>query len=288
MFTFNKKTFAFMSGLFAMAAVLPAKAENEASATFQPVADVASGQAQIVYFRAPTSTDAKNADIYVDGEFHTALVPASYTAFCVAAGQHTLGSYIGDDPFYKGKKENLRQMNLEAGKTYYAEVDESNQNVLNVLEKSVAEPALMSTKAQRVYLSRASAVKPCQYLYNDVNLAGDVLFNFGQYSEANIKPEGRDAIDTVATKAASSDAKVTIIGHTDPIGSESSNLSLGLKRAQTVRNIFIEKGVNPDNITASSAGSKEALVQGCSSLPRTKKISCYAPDRRVVVRFFKN
>ncbi|TNV11860.1 hypothetical protein FH968_22210 [Buttiauxella sp. B2] len=261
---------------------------NKQQSAYQPVADVAAGQAQVVYYRSgDMSKAAKNADIYVDGEFQTALPPAMYTAFCVPAGRHSLGAYIGDDPLYKGKKENLREIMLETGKTYYAEVDESALNVLNVVKKSQATPVLLNTKHQDVLLSRASAVTPCKYLYTDHVLSGDVLFDFGKYSERDLKPEGREAIHKLA-QTEMPDAKITVIGHTDPIGKESRNLVLGLKRAQTVRNILIENGIKTENVTISSSGSKEPLATGCESQSRTLKIQCYAPDRRVVIRISRH
>ncbi|MFJ2713266.1 OmpA family protein [Pseudomonas sp. NPDC087346] len=64
---------------------------------------------------------------------------------------------------------------------------------------------------------------------------------------------------------------IEVIGHTDAIGSDSSNQALGLKRAQTVRRLLIEGGLPA--ASARSVGSREPVSGDCDGR-----------DRRVVVR----
>lgn len=53
------------------------------------------------------------------------------------------------------------------------------------------------------------------------------------------------------------DIKANIIGHTDNIGSPSSNLILSQKRAETVKNYLVGLGINPNRIKAIGKGSSE-------------------------------
>lgn len=53
---------------------------------------------------------------------------------------------------------------------------------------------------------------------------------------------------------------VFVEGHCDERGPESYNIALGSKRANAVRNILIQNGVNPDNIFTTSYGKERPLV----------------------------
>lgn len=287
MFKLSKKilSIAMAVGLVSQVAVA---AENDFLKTdYQMVPDVSNTQSQIVYFRANNADAAKeNFNIYVDGEFHTALIPSSYTTFCVKPGNHVIGSWLGDDPLYIGKQDKKNVITLEGGKTYYLRADENNQSILNVLQKREATPLLMKTHLQDVLVSRASSVTDCQYQYKDYVLAGDVLFEFGKSGIKNIKADGREAVTKIAKNLDQDSAKVVVIGHTDPIGSKNGNMALGLKRAETIRSLLLNDGIRANSVTVSTAGSNEPVASGCEKLSRNNKIACYAPDRRVVIRSY--
>jgi OOP family OmpA-OmpF porin len=75
---------------------------------YVPVPAVASHQAQLILFRgaAPDADVGKRglgAHVYVDGEFHGALLPNGWTRLCVAPGDHSIEAYVGDAPWYRGK-----------------------------------------------------------------------------------------------------------------------------------------------------------------------------------------
>jgi len=254
---------------------------------YQPVADVSVDQSQIVWFRPNVlGSEQGNVNIYVDGEFQTALIPGSYTAFCVKPGTHILGAWLKDAPLYQGKQDMANSVSLAGGKTYYIQVSKGATTVSSMLQKGEANALLKQTRLQDILVSRASAVTACHYTSKDYNLSSDVMFDFGKSSLNNIKAVGREDVAKVAREIASESAKIVVIGHTDPIGSANSNRALGLKRAETVRALLIENGIKADNISVSTAGSNEPVATGCSGLPRNQKIACYAPDRRVVVRSY--
>lgn len=261
-------------------------AENDVlKVAYQPVADVSQDQAQIVYFRPAALGSAQgNANVYVDGEFQTALIPGSYTAFCMKPGAHTLGAWLKDDPLYQGKQDTSHRVSLEGGKTYYIQVDQGKSRVLG---KAAATEMLKQTRLQNILQPRASAVVACRYTYKDYTLASDVMFAFGQSSQASITSTGRQEVNHIAQEVAKQNGKVVVIGHTDPIGSASSNQRLGLKRAQTVRDLLVDEGVNAANISVASVGSREPVATGCEGLAKQQKIACYAPDRRVVIRSYQ-
>ncbi len=55
---------------------------------------------------------------------------------------------------------------------------------------------------------------------------------------------------------------VFVEGHCDERGAEAYNLALGSRRANSVRNILISEGVNPDNIFTISYGKERPAVLG--------------------------
>jgi outer membrane protein OmpA-like peptidoglycan-associated protein len=68
--------------------------------------------------------------------------------------------------------------------------------------------------------------------------------------------------------------EVTVIGHTDTIGTDDYNDKLSLERAQTVREILIGMGVPPENITAAGRGKREVLVPTGDNInePRNRRV----------------
>lgn len=62
---------------------------------------------------------------------------------------------------------------------------------------------------------------------------------------------------------------VQIQGHTDDVGSQELNLELSQKRADAVRDYFIEKGVAPERLTARGFGSQQPLLPNTSSRNRS-------------------
>ncbi|MHC2599032.1 OOP family OmpA-OmpF porin [Kluyvera sp. 1366] len=287
---FNASVIAVMvaGGLFSVAHAA-VDIEKVYGAQYQPVARVANSQAQIVYYRDKATDIKEAAHIYVDGEYHSALLPGMFTTFCVTPGNHSLGGFIEDAPLYKGKEEQPYRDNLEAGKTYFVKYDaEANGRPLQVNPQQ-ASRELANLKAQMHTLSRASKVEECRYIgaqHADYTLSSDVLFAFGKSGRGDITGQGREAISELISKLRTDGVqanRIQVIGHTDPIGKAAGNLRLGQQRANTVRRLLIEAGLPARNLSASSAGSDELLINTCSG-SRAEQIECNAPNRRVVVR----
>jgi len=111
-------------------------------------------------------------------------------------------------------------------------------------------------------------------------LDSDVLFDFGQ---AELKPEGKRQIEQyVPLIKARGKTWIEVVGHTDRIGSKSTNDRLSMERAESVRQILIANGLNPDRIRARGLGSRSPKVE-CPDQSRDALIECLAPNRRVVI-----
>lgn len=121
---------------------------------YTPVAAVGAKQAQVVYYRPVSPGQAKAAaKVYLDGQLHTALLPNGYSVFCVAAGEHSLGT-----------DKALAARALEGGKTYFMKVREDGTGTPVPVARQDAERELTGTRAQAHALSRASAAQGCEYV----------------------------------------------------------------------------------------------------------------------------
>ena len=134
----------------------------------------------------------------------------------------------------------------------------------------------------------ADAVKGCDPLpeRTPVSINGDVLFEF---DSSALTAVGRAALDKLASTITPG-STVTVVGHTDRIGTAQYNLKLSQHRAGAVadylnaksgfKSKFITQGVGA---TQPTEGTK--LCTGMRNFERFK--ACLAPDRRVVITVIK-
>lgn len=68
--------------------------------------------------------------------------------------------------------------------------------------------------------------------------------------------------------------EVTVIGHTDRVGTDKANDALGLKRAERVRKILMQRGVPAGRIIAASRGEREPLAPTADEVtePRNRRV----------------
>ncbi len=116
-------------------------------------------------------------------------------------------------------------------------------------------------------------------------LKSDVLFNF---NKATLKPEGQQALDQLYTQLSNLDPKdgsVVVLGYTDRIGSDAYNQGLSEKRAQSVVDYLISKGIPSNKISARGMGESNPVTGNtCDNVKaRPALIDCLAPDRRVEI-----
>lgn len=86
------------------------------------------------------------------------------------------------------------------------------------------------------------------------------MINF-LYDSAEIEPDWQPVLDKHAEYIkANPNTKVQIEGHCDERGTEEYNIALGQKRADTVRNYLVSKGVDQNRLTTISYGKMRPLV----------------------------
>ena len=110
-----------------------------------------------------------------------------------------------------------------------------------------------------------------------------MLFDF---DKAVLKPEGKAAIDSQVVGKLSQVQKLEVVlvtGHTDRIGTDAYNQKLSMRRADTVRDYLVSKGVDKAKIETLGMGEKQPVVQ-CDQKSMKALIECLQPNRRVEVQ----
>lgn len=256
--------------------------QNIYGEAYQKVESVVKQQAQVVMFRGKDA-GKQAAHVYIDGQLQSALMPGGYTVFCTPAGEHSLESYIGDAPQYSGKRNPQSYAKLEGGQTYVLEAPVGpNQSTPIVHTDQDAEQSLEGMRRQIHVISRAPSVVPCK-TETKLSLRSDVLFQFGKSGYNDLTSDGHTQLRRMVEELKQSDEHINsieVVGHADPIGGDKVNQRLSRERAETIRKVLLEQGIQSQLVHASGRSSAEPVVQ-CNSGSRSERIACNAPNRRV-------
>jgi len=120
-------------------------------------------------------------------------------------------------------------------------------------------------------------VKTCRTVPTNVtiqkNLAGDTNFKF---DKSSLTAAGKAELSSMVSSLNGVNvAGVTIVGHTDAVGSNSYNQSLSERRAKTVAGFLAGNGIDGSKISATGVGESEAKLP--ASAPNAARMA----DRRV-------
>src|SRR5689334_3126374 len=117
-----------------------------------------------------------------------------------------------------------------------------------------------------------------------ITLASKALFDF---DKAVLKPEGKAALDSEVISKLRDVSKLELVlvtGHTDRIGTQAYNQRLSERRADTVRDYLVSRGVPRDKIETLGMGKTQPIPGVvCNQKNMKELIACLAPDRRVEV-----
>jgi peptidoglycan-associated lipoprotein len=129
-----------------------------------------------------------------------------------------------------------------------------------------------TAKSERAVLKvQQIPLEPKQHVMEEVF---EIYFDF---DKAKVKPEYEEIISKlVQATQGNRNMKISVVGHTDTVGSSDYNYALGGRRAESVRKMLIQYGIPGDQIVAVSSGKKDLKVQ-------TKDQVRNAENRRVRV-----
>jgi len=96
-----------------------------------------------------------------------------------------------------------------------------------------------------------------------------VFFEFG--SAVDIAPVFQPTLEKLkATIGSYPAAEVTVIGHTDRVGTLESNDALSVRRAETVRDLILQAGLQPTVLEVAGRGEREPLVPTADEVPEVQ------------------
>lgn len=121
-------------------------------------------------------------------------------------------------------------------------------------------------------------------------LIANVLFEFDRDRYKDIRTHSLESVDRALASIASEQralAGVVLIGHADRMQGKGSDYNQGLsqRRAQTVRDLLIGRGVAPELIRYEYHGDTRQVQQCEGVKPRAALLECLLPNRRVEVQF---
>lgn len=115
-------------------------------------------------------------------------------------------------------------------------------------------------------------------------LSADALFAFDKSGAKDILPDGRQQLNALATQLKGNYKQlttVTVIGHTDRLGSSSYNKTLSIARAATVRDYLVAQGLPQSSLRAFGVGETQPVAKCADSMARAELVACLQPNRRV-------
>lgn len=77
-------------------------------------------------------------------------------------------------------------------------------------------------------------------------------------------------LNNVATRVITSGESILLTGHTDTLGSEGTNISLGRKRAEIIRDYLVSRGVPEEKIKVTSEGKKSPVADNTTPESQAK------------------
>ncbi|MDT8840225.1 TcpQ domain-containing protein [Paraburkholderia fungorum] len=140
-------------------------------------------------------------------------------------------------------------------------------------ESAGAMPLIASTQDRSSSATRAV----------NATLSADAMFRFGS---STLSAAGTSSLSTLfdSLGGTSRITHLSVVGHTDAIGTATYNERLSVARANSVRGFFIQQGVPADSIDTSGVGDTSPVTTNCPRAQTAEAIRCRAPDRRVELR----
>ena len=100
---------------------------------------------------------------------------------------------------------------------------------------------------------------------------------FVGFDQSKLTQKSRYILNTITKQISTSQGNLVVEGHTDNIGGESYNMTLGLKRSETVAEYLENQGVDKSLLTLTSKGETKPVQSNQSDNGR-------ALNRRVEIK----
>jgi outer membrane protein OmpA-like peptidoglycan-associated protein len=158
-----------------------------------------------------------------------------------------LNGWYRSDEKNNSKYENLGMARAHDARSLFPEVKEDHIRYLSTLLNDAVPDKLKPFTSVEI-ASRLNQV-------NIKEIANKTLIYFLSNSTSKINSKDVESyLDDVAKRVISSKEKVRLVGYTDNVGNDDSNLKLGLMRAEVIKAYLVKKGTPPSSILTDSKG----------------------------------
>lgn len=148
---------------------------------------------------------------------------------------------------------------------------------------SYTAPAPYEAAPAVVQAPPPAPVPPPAPRYEKITLSATELFAFNS-AQLSTPQEKLDNI-AIALNSNMQVNQIVITGYADRIGSNQYNQKLSEKRAVSVKDYLLGKGVASERMSANGKGESNPVVE-CSNKKRVDLIACLEPNRRVEIEQF--
>ena len=170
---------------------------------------------------------------------------------------------------------------VHAGNEFNQQQWRHSKPYIQIAEDLVNDAEALSRQCGAVAEQPAAAPGP---------LIANVLFEFDRDDMRSIRSYSLETVDRALGTIASEKRQLSaalLVGHADRLQGNGSdyNQALSKRRAETVREVLIARGVQADMIRYEYRGDTQP-VQECDGVkPRKALLECLLPNRRVEIRF---
>ncbi|NWG72832.1 MAG: OmpA family protein, partial [Parvularculaceae bacterium] len=193
---------------------------------------------------------------------------------------------IGQSQYYE--EEGVQQPeDIIARSEYYEEEGKEPEDLISeptATEETMVAAAEEEKEAEEVVAAAEEEKEPTPVMLPvTVTLEAEPWFDFDRYA---VRSDARDKLDTLATDLTGVEYdEILVVGHADRIGTPEYNQRLSERRARSVKNYLVGKGIAADRIKTEGRGEFEPATDPafCQGLRKQKLIDCLQPDRRVEV-----
>lgn len=251
-------------------------------------AQLGENQSLAVFYRQD-DVQGPAVNVYIDGNYQASLLPNAYTPIAICADKHLFTASYTTNKQFGNRTQGISQT-LPVNEVVYIKVSQQNGKLaFTRVESAVGEQAVSQLPKENQTLSRVPAANCGAGVLAVESLDASALFGFNKSGYNDILPNGKEKIQAFAEKAKAmpSIGKITVSGHTDPVGSDSYNKALSQKRANTVKLALQKAGVTAP-ISAVGYGKAEPVVSNCDAYKGAQRNQCNQPNRRVEIAVYGN
>ncbi|HYG07387.1 MAG TPA: OmpA family protein [Stenotrophomonas sp.] len=154
----------------------------------------------------------------------------------------------------------------------------------------IAEDLVNDAEAMARQCASAATPDAAARAAAELPLVANVLFEFDRDGYGDIRSHSLESLDRALARIAEEGLvlqKVELIGHADRMDGRGHDYNQGLseRRARTVRDLLIGRGIGAERISYAYRGDGQQVQQCAGVKPRTALLECLLPNRRVEVRF---